>query len=59
VPTEINISRQKALRDELALLRRLANGRRVASTLLPTLRRTALQPSSLSKPRRGAATKAK
>jgi hypothetical protein len=59
LPSESNIAQQKALRDELALLRRLANGRRVASTLLPTLRRTALQPAKLSKLRRDTARKSK
>ena len=59
LPSESNIARQKALRDELALLRRLANGRRVASTLLPTLRRTALQPAKLSKRPSDAAPKGK
>jgi hypothetical protein len=57
--SQSTIARQKALRDELAMLRRLANGRRVASTLLPTLRRTALGPAKLSKPRRGPAPSAK
>jgi hypothetical protein len=59
LPTDSNNSRQKALRDELALLRRLANGRRIASTRLPTLRRTALEPTGLLKPRRGTDRKAK
>jgi hypothetical protein len=59
LPSESNIAQQKALRDELALLRRLANGRRVASTLLPTLRRTALQPANLPKRRRDTAAKGK
>jgi len=35
-----DLSREKYVRDELALQRRLGAARRVASTLMPTLRRT-------------------
>jgi len=40
--SDVHISRDKLVRDELALQRRLDAARRAASTLMPTLRRTGL-----------------
>ena len=48
--SDFHISREKLVRDELALQRRLGAARRAASTLMPTVHRTGLA----VKPARGA-----
>jgi len=45
-----HISREKHVRDELALQRRLGAARRAASTLMPTLRRTGVSVKPQSRP---------
>jgi hypothetical protein len=41
--SDYHISREKHVRDEVALQRQLGAARRAASALMPTLRRTAVQ----------------
>jgi hypothetical protein len=48
--SETILSLQRLVRDELALLRRLATDRRVASILLPVLRRSGLASAPVASP---------
>jgi hypothetical protein len=48
--SDITLSREKRIRDELLLQRRLGKSRRAASALLPTLQRTGLKAKTARPP---------